>query len=165
MPPTRAASSRCRPMAPACWARSTSRAWCEQPFTPQAHLNEAELVRLVAIAVRMMDNTIDASGFPLEAQAREAQAKRRIGLGMTGLADALMMVGLRYGSEQAAARAEHWAGLISRAAYLTSADLARGEGGVSAVRPGRLPRRRDDPRRWMRMSGRRSPRRASGMRC
>jgi len=100
----------------------------EQPFSPQAHLNEAELTRLVATAIRMMDNTIDASGFPLEAQLQEAQAKRRIGLGMTGLADALMMVGLRYGSEQAAARAEHWAGLISRQAYLTSADLAAEKG-------------------------------------
>ncbi|HET6609689.1 MAG TPA: adenosylcobalamin-dependent ribonucleoside-diphosphate reductase [Rhodopila sp.] len=100
----------------------------EQPFSPQAHLNEAELLRLVGTAIRMMDNTIDASGFPLEAQLREAQAKRRIGLGMTGLADALMMVGLRYGSEQAAARAEHWAGLISRQAYLTSADLAAEKG-------------------------------------
>ena len=51
------------------------------PFTPQAHLDEAELADLVAVAVRMMDNTIDVSGFPLEAQRQEAIAKRRIGLG------------------------------------------------------------------------------------
>ncbi len=98
------------------------------PFTQEAHLDEAELTGLVAVAIRMMDNTIDASGFPLEAQRQEALAKRRIGLGMTGLADALMMVGLRYGSLEAAARAGDWARQISRAAYLTSAHLAREKG-------------------------------------
>ncbi len=98
------------------------------PFTPQAHLDLAELADLVAVAIRMMDNTIDVSGFPLEAQRQEAIAKRRIGLGMTGLADALMMVGLRYGSVNAAERAEEWARQISRSAYLTSAGLAREKG-------------------------------------
>jgi ribonucleoside-diphosphate reductase alpha chain len=98
------------------------------PFTPQAHVNEAELAELVAVAIRMMDNTIDASGFPLEAQRQEAVAKRRIGLGMTGLADALMMTGLRYGSVDAAERAGDWARQISRAAYLTSARLAQEKG-------------------------------------
>ena len=98
------------------------------PFTPQAHVDEAELADLVAVAIRMMDNTIDASGFPLEAQRQEAIAKRRIGLGMTGLADALMMTGLRYGSVEAAERAGDWARQISRAAYLTSAHLAQEKG-------------------------------------
>ena len=97
-------------------------------FTPAAHLDEAELAELVGIAVRMMDNTIDASGFPLEEQRQEAYAKRRIGLGLTGLADALMMVGQRYGSDEAAETAGRWAGLVSRAAYLTSADLAAEKG-------------------------------------
>ena len=98
------------------------------PFTEGAHLDEAELADLVAVAIRMMDNTIDASGFPLDAQRQEAIAKRRIGLGMTGLADALMMVGLRYGSAAAAERAGDWARQISRAAYLTSARLAQEKG-------------------------------------
>ena len=98
------------------------------PFTPDAHLDLSELVELVGIAIRMMDNTIDASGFPLEQQRREAVAKRRIGLGMTGLADALMMVGLRYGSQDAAERAGEWARQISRAAYMTSARLAGEKG-------------------------------------
>ena len=69
-----------------------------QAFTPGAHIDEDELAGLVRIAVRMMDNTIDVSRFPLEEQRREALAKRRIGLGITGLADALIMIGLRYGS-------------------------------------------------------------------
>jgi ribonucleoside-diphosphate reductase alpha chain len=95
-----------------------------EPFTPTAHLDETELVELVATAVRMMDNTIDASGFPLEQQHKEAMAKRRIGLGLTGLADALMMVGLRYGSELAAEAAGRWAEKVNRAAYIASAQIA-----------------------------------------
>ena len=61
-------------------------------------------------------------------QRREALAKRRIGLGMTGLADALMMVGLRYGSAEAAETAEAWARQVSRAAYLASTRLAAEKG-------------------------------------
>ena len=99
-----------------------------QPFTPDAHLDEGELADLVGVAVRMLDNTIDVSGFPLAAQRQEALAKRRIGLGMTGLADALAMVGLRYGSPEAAATAEEWARQINRAAYTTSALLAGEKG-------------------------------------
>ena len=95
-----------------------------QPFTPDAHIDPDELSNLVSVAVRMMDNTIDVSGFPLEEQRHEAQSKRRIGLGMTGLADALMLTGLRYGSEDAARQARLWAGWIERAAYVASAHLA-----------------------------------------
>ena len=98
------------------------------PFTPEARLDEGELAGLVGVAIRMMDNTIDASGFPLEQQRHEALAKRRIGLGMTGLADALMMVGLRYGSHAAAERAGEWARQIARAAYTASAQLAGEKG-------------------------------------
>ena len=98
------------------------------PFTPAAHLDEAQLADVVAVAVRMLDNTIDASGFPLEEQHREAHAKRRIGLGLTGLANALMMVGLRYGSPEAADAAGRWAGLVNRAAYAASAHLAAEKG-------------------------------------
>lgn len=98
------------------------------PFTPEARIDGGELADLVSVAIRMMDNTIDVSGFPLEAQLQEALAKRRIGLGMTGLADALAMCGLRYGSVAAAEQATEWARQIERAAYLASADLAREKG-------------------------------------
>ena len=98
------------------------------PFTPAAHIDEAELEDLVRVAVRMLDNTIDASGFPLEEQREEAHAKRRIGLGLTGLADALMMIGQSYGTEEAADVAGRWAGLVNRFAYLASAELAREKG-------------------------------------
>ena len=98
------------------------------PFTEAAALDLSALDDLVRVAVRMMDNTVDASKFPLEAQAREAEAKRRIGLGVTGLADALLMLGLRYGSDEAAAQTEAWMRAIARAAYLASVDLAKEKG-------------------------------------
>ncbi len=98
------------------------------PFEDGAKLDEVALDDLVRTAVRMMDNVIDTSRFPLKAQAQEAQAKRRIGLGVTGLADALLMVGLRYGSDQAAAQTEGWMKQIARAAYLASVDLAKEKG-------------------------------------
>ena len=100
----------------------------KEPFEQAAHLCEGELGKLVATAVRMMDNVVDASKFPLEAQAQEAQAKRRIGLGVTGLADALLMCGLRYGSDEAAAKTEDWLRAVARAAYLASVDLAKEKG-------------------------------------
>ncbi|MGH7082068.1 MAG: adenosylcobalamin-dependent ribonucleoside-diphosphate reductase, partial [Acetobacteraceae bacterium] len=99
-----------------------------RPFTPEAYVDAAELAELVATAIRMMDDTIDVSGFPLEAQHEEALAKRRIGLGITGLADALMMTGLRYGTVEAAAAAALWAEAISHAAYRASSDLAEEKG-------------------------------------
>ena len=98
------------------------------PFEDGAALDKDALANLVRMAVRMMDNTVDASRFPLEAQAREAAAKRRIGLGVTGLADALLMVGLRYGSEEAAAQTEEWLHLIARESYLASVELAKEKG-------------------------------------
>jgi ribonucleoside-diphosphate reductase alpha chain len=98
------------------------------PFGKAARLDPKALTDLVAVAVRMMDNVVDASRFPLEAQAQEAQVKRRIGLGVTGLADALLMVGLRYGSEEAARQTEEWLHAIARAAYLASVDLAKEKG-------------------------------------
>ena len=98
------------------------------PFTPAARLDEAALDELVATAVRMLDNTIDVSGFPLPAQRQEAHAKRRIGLGVTGLADALIMCRATYGSDEAVRLADRWTARINRAAYLASAALAAEKG-------------------------------------
>ena len=98
------------------------------PFGTEASLDMAALDNLVRVAVRMMDNTVDASRFPLPQQEAEARAKRRIGLGVTGLADALLMVGLRYGSPEAAAQTEMWMRGVARAAYLASVELAREKG-------------------------------------
>ena len=98
------------------------------PFEADAALDLEALKDLVRVAVRMMDNVVDASRFPLEAQAREAQAKRRIGLGVTGLADALLMLGLRYGADDAVAQSEIWMKEIAHAAYWASVELAREKG-------------------------------------
>ena len=98
------------------------------PFGPRARLDAAALKDLVRVAVRMMDNVVDVSRFPLPQQAAEARAKRRIGLGVTGLADALAMVGLRYGSDKAVRQTEIWMHKIAVAAYLASVDLAREKG-------------------------------------
>ena len=98
------------------------------PFTGDAHLDEHALDELVSTAVRMMDNVVDASRFPLEEQRQEALNKRRIGLGVTGLADALLMVRLRYGTEEAARQTERWLHRIARAAYLASVQLAKEKG-------------------------------------
>ncbi|MGB3148418.1 MAG: adenosylcobalamin-dependent ribonucleoside-diphosphate reductase [Paracoccaceae bacterium] len=98
------------------------------PFAKEAALSLTALDDLVRTAVRMMDNTVDASRFPLPQQQAEAEAKRRIGLGVTGLADALLMVGLRYGSPEAAAQTEAWMHAIARSAYLASVDLAKEKG-------------------------------------
>lgn len=97
-------------------------------FSKKARLDLAALDDLVRTAVRMMDNVVDASRFPLPQQEAEARAKRRIGLGVTGLADALLMLGLRYGSPEAATQTEVWMHAIARAAYLASVDLAQEKG-------------------------------------
>jgi len=99
-----------------------------EPFTETAHIDPDELDELVRTAVRMMDNVVDASRFPLPQQAEEARAKRRIGLGVTGLADALILCGLTYGSEAAVARTRDWMRAVARSAYLASSDLAQEKG-------------------------------------
>ena len=100
----------------------------EDPFTAEAGIDEAALAELVTTAVRMMDNVIEVSGYPLPEHEAEARAKRRIGLGITGLADALIMCSARYGSGRAVALTEAWMRTIQRAAYLASAALAAEKG-------------------------------------
>jgi ribonucleoside-diphosphate reductase alpha chain len=100
----------------------------KEPFTDKARLDLDELKRLVPLAVRMMDNVVDVSRFPLEAQAKEAKAKRRIGLGVTGLADALILCGLRYGSAASVSAVKSWMKALERAAYLASTELAAEKG-------------------------------------
>ena len=100
----------------------------KNPFEENAELDMDELARVVPLAVRMMDNVVDASKFPLPEQAHEAQAKRRIGLGITGLADALIFCGLRYGAPEAVAMTEKWMAALRRHSYLASVDLAKEKG-------------------------------------
>ncbi|OAN46564.1 ribonucleotide reductase [Paramagnetospirillum marisnigri] len=100
----------------------------EHPFEDGAALDLDKLDRLVRTAVRMMDNVIDVSNYPLEQHRHEAQAKRRIGLGITGLADALILCGARYGGAAAIRLTETWMAALRRSAYLASVELAKEKG-------------------------------------
>ncbi|HXV22769.1 MAG TPA: adenosylcobalamin-dependent ribonucleoside-diphosphate reductase [Alphaproteobacteria bacterium] len=100
----------------------------KHPFEPDAALDLEELERIVPLAVRMMDNVTDVSRFPLDAQKAEALAKRRIGLGVTGLADALIFCGERYGSARAVELTQAWMTAIRRHAYLAATELAAEKG-------------------------------------
>jgi ribonucleoside-diphosphate reductase alpha chain len=100
----------------------------DRPFTDEARLDEAELARLTRVAVRFLDNAIDISRFPLPAQDAEAKAKRRIGLGVTGLADALIFCRVRYGSAESLKLIERWLQIVRDEAYRTSAALAQEKG-------------------------------------
>ncbi|MFW5954485.1 MAG: adenosylcobalamin-dependent ribonucleoside-diphosphate reductase [Guyparkeria sp.] len=98
------------------------------PFTPAARLDLDAVARTAVVAVRMLDDVIDVSRFPLAAQAEQARGTRRVGLGLTGLADALIMLGLRYDSEPAREQAAAAMRTITHAAYRASIELAREKG-------------------------------------
>lgn len=100
----------------------------ERPFSEHAAINLGELEEHVRSAIRFLDNIIDVSRYPLAAQEHEAKAKRRIGLGITGLADALIFLGLRYDSDTARSQAGAWMSAIQNAAYMASAELAAERG-------------------------------------
>ncbi|MDE3117198.1 MAG: adenosylcobalamin-dependent ribonucleoside-diphosphate reductase, partial [Pseudomonadota bacterium] len=98
------------------------------PFEDEATLDEEELKHLTKIAVRLLDDVIDISRFPLPQQRAEAQAKRRIGLGVTGLADALIFCRARYGSPESITLIDRWLEVLNHAAYEASAELAAEKG-------------------------------------
>ena len=106
------------------------------PFTPQARIDLSAVRDTVAIAVRLLDNVVDASRFPLPQQADQARGARRIGLGVTGLADALIMLGLHYGEAPARRQAADIMRVICEAAYRTSIGLAAEKGSFPFFEPG-----------------------------
>lgn len=112
----------------------------ERPFENDARLDLGALTELTATAIRLLDNVIDISRYPLPEQEAEAKAKRRIGLGITGLADALLYCGAAYGSDDAVALLEEWLGTIRTAAYRASAELAREKGAFPLYDPSMLKR-------------------------
>ena len=99
-------------------------AFVRAPFEDGAHIDEAALAWTVGVAVRMLDRVVDRSFYPLEQQREEALSKRRLGLGVTGLADALAFMGVRYGSDLAAERTRALLSTVQTAAYRASAVLA-----------------------------------------
>jgi ribonucleoside-diphosphate reductase alpha chain len=98
------------------------------PFSPDAALDMEAIAGTAKTAVRLLDNVIDVSRFPLPAQAEAARGARRIGLGITGLADALLMMGLHYADHRARDMAATTMAAIQHAAYRASIDLAREKG-------------------------------------
>lgn len=99
-----------------------------KPFTPDARIDFDGIRATVEVAVRMLDNTIDISNYPLEAQRDEAMRKRRMGIGLTGLADALVFLGVRYGSPDAQRIAGDIMKTICHTAYRASIALAKEKG-------------------------------------
>ena len=98
------------------------------PFTREASFDKNTLEKITAITVRLLDNVIDASRFPLPQQRDVVHKARRIGLGITGLGDALVMLGLRYGSDASLAFAADIMRTICHAAYRQSIALAKEKG-------------------------------------
>ncbi|MFZ2302318.1 MAG: adenosylcobalamin-dependent ribonucleoside-diphosphate reductase [Gallionella sp.] len=96
----------------------------DNAFTAKAAFNYEQFKKLVHVGVRMLDNVLDVTSWPLPEQHQEAQNKRRIGLGYTGLGDALVMLGLPYNTEKARAFAAELTRVMRDEAYLASVDLA-----------------------------------------
>lgn len=104
------------------------------PFTPDAVLDLAAIAATAAVAVRMLDNVYELSHFPVPRQREVARRSRRLGLGITGLGDALAMLGLRYGSDASLDAARAAMATICHTAYRASVELARERGPFPAYR-------------------------------
>jgi len=100
-------------------------AFVKDPFEPSASFDMEGIERTTAFAVRMLDNVIEASRFPLPKQEEMARGTRRIGLGITGLGDALILLGRHYGDPEARDIAASIMKRICHQAYRTSVELAR----------------------------------------
>jgi len=98
------------------------------PFTPAARVDFQALEQTTRFAVRLLDNVIDVSRFPLPPQAENAHGSRRLGLGITGLADAMVMIGLTYGSADSLTMAADIMRHICHTAYRASIALAKEKG-------------------------------------
>ncbi|VVC76725.1 Vitamin B12-dependent ribonucleoside-diphosphate reductase [Aquicella siphonis] len=98
------------------------------PFSAGAAINWNALEETVRVATRFLDNVIEVSRYPLRAQRQQAFATRRIGLGVTGLADMLIMMGIRYGSPESLAFARDVMKRVADATWQTSIELAHEKG-------------------------------------
>jgi ribonucleoside-diphosphate reductase alpha chain len=100
----------------------------KNPFAANASFDHEPFKQLVRVATRMLDNVLDVTAWPLPEQQQEAQNKRRVGLGYTGLGDTLAMLGLRYDTDEARAFAKDITREMRDEAYLASVDLAAERG-------------------------------------
>ena len=97
-------------------------------FRPKASFDFAAFARVIHPAVRMLDNVLDVTVWPLAQQQAEARAKRRIGLGFTGLGDTLIMLGLKYDTGEARRMGARIAEFMRDESYAASAALAQEKG-------------------------------------
>ncbi|HUP98743.1 MAG TPA: adenosylcobalamin-dependent ribonucleoside-diphosphate reductase [Usitatibacter sp.] len=104
-------------------------------FTPKARFDSEAFAEVVPVAVRMLDNVLTVTPWPLKQQDEESKAKRRVGLGFTGLGDALAMLGLRYDSESARRKAAEISECMRDAAYRASIELAKERGAFPMFNP------------------------------
>src|SRR3990172_8056805 len=102
--------------------------YVKHPFGDRAEFDYAGFGKTVDVSVRMLDNVLDVTHWPLKAQQEEANAKRRVGLGFTGLGDALIMLGVRYDTKQACAASAKISEYMRDRAYPASVELARERG-------------------------------------
>ena len=100
----------------------------KNPFENNAAIDYDGIIKTVTTAVRMLDNTIDISNYPLTAQRDEALSKRRMGIGITGLADALVFLQKKYGTPESTKVAAKIMRTICHAAYRASIELAKEKG-------------------------------------
>ncbi len=100
----------------------------KDPFGKKPSFDFAAFGKVIDTSVRMLDNVLDATHWPLEQQLKEAQNKRRVGLGFTGLGDALIMLKLRYDSDGARDMAAKISEYMRDRAYLYSVELAKERG-------------------------------------
>ena len=100
----------------------------DHPFEENAHFDRAAFAEVARVATRMLDNVLDVTVWPLPQQQEEARNKRRVGLGFTGLGDALIMLNLRYDTQEARDMAKQISELMRDTAYDASVDLARERG-------------------------------------
>ena len=97
-------------------------------FTDRARFDYEAFGKVVDTSVRMLDNVLDATHWPLEQQLKEAQSKRRVGLGFTGLGDALIMLRKRYDTQEAQDTATEISAYMRDRAYSASVELAKERG-------------------------------------
>jgi len=98
------------------------------PFQDKAAFDFERFGKNVEVAIRMLDNVLDVTAWPLEQQRQEAMAKRRVGLGFTGLGDALIMLRLKYDTDEARQMAARIAESMRDHAYRASVELAKERG-------------------------------------
>ncbi len=118
-----------------------------EPFTANARFDFTKMAEVVGIAMRLLDNVLDATRYPLEKIEVFSKLWRRVGLGFTGLGDAIAMLGMKYGDEDSVAFCDLFARTLRDESYKASIELAKEKGAAPGlIQKGFLGKKRIDPR-------------------